>query len=1019
MNIYSRTFAPQGASLALALLLSACGGGEAEAPPSAAELAAPTVSITDSETGVTAAGDVTFIFSFSKNVGTSFGVDDAVVAGGSKGVFTMSTDGKSATLLVSPTPNSSGSMTVSVAAGAFTDSNGQANAAAASKSQAYSTVPKTQMALPLNFDSATVNYAFIGFGGAEDSTLAADPTNGANMAAKVVRAAGAETYAGTTLSAAAGLGITPKIPFNITDTRITVRVWSPDAGIAVRLKVEDHADATRSVETEAMTTTAAGWQTLTFDFKNHASGTAAMNLGYNYDKATIFFDFGRDKAAAVQKTYYFDDVTFVPGVAAGGGGGGGGGAATTLLSFDEAAPAFTGMGAYGGAVPTVEAGPTGGSGMALKIVKPTSPDTWGGTFFGVAAVPFTADRKVVTARVNSSKVGAIIKFKVEVAGGPSVEVAGTATGAANTWGTVSWDFAAVDLSKAYTIVAITPDSDVVTNGQIYFIDTISLAAAAPVVPPPAPGATFVSFDEGVPAFSAMGAYGGALPTVEVGPTGGTGNALKLLKPTGQETWGGVFFTTATIPFAAGSKAITARVYSTRAAAVIKFKVEVPGGTSVEVAAAATGAANTWSTVTWDFSAVDLSKTYKIIAITPDAETATSGQTYYFDDIKVAASAAGGSAGPITIASLDEPGATLVGFEGGWVTVIMAESAVALENAACGSSSANKVGKWIKPATNVANYAGFTVVTVANGGLPTIGFTDTAKTMTVRVWSPDAGIPVRLKVEDVGDGSKFVETETLTTTAGGWQTLTFNFAAPAAGALNLAYTYNKVSIFFNFGAVGSGKNYFFDDITFVTGTGTNTVLVTFDETTPRVLTGFGGAENSTVVGTSLQPGGASGPANVGAANTTRAAKVIKNAGEVWAGTTVVAKLNDAVPTIPFATGATKMSLRVCSPYPAGMRVRMKVEKAGTPSINSEVDAYTTTSNAWETLTFDFGPLGKHFIPNGPGPNGYNLSLPTSQLNVSQTYNKVNVFFDFGLGDGGYGTMPDARTYYFDELKFVGP
>ena len=40
-------------------------------------------------------------------------------------------------------------------------------------------------------------------------------------------------------------------------------------------------------------------------------------------------------------------------------------------------------------------------------------------------------------------------------------------------------------------------------------------------------------------------------------------------------------------------------------------------------------------------------------------------------------------------------------------------------------------------------------------------------------------------------------------------------------------------------------------------------------------------------------------------------------------------------------------------------------------------------------------------------------------MSQTYNKVNVFFDFGLGDGGYGTMPDARTYYFDELKFVGP
>ena len=32
-------------------------------------------------------------------------------------------------------------------------------------------------------------------------------------------------------------------------------------------------------------------------------------------------------------------------------------------------------------------------------------------------------------------------------------------------------------------------------------------------------------------------------------------------------------------------------------------------------------------------------------------------------------------------------------------------------------------------------------------------------MTVRVWSPDAGIPVRLKVEDIADCAKSVETDT--------------------------------------------------------------------------------------------------------------------------------------------------------------------------------------------------------------------------------------------------------------------
>ena len=112
------------------------------------------------------------------------------------------------------------------------------------------------------------------------------------------------------------------------------------------------------------------------------------------------------------------------------------------------------------------------------------------------------------------------------------------------------------------------------------------------------------------------------------------------------------------------------------------------------------------------------------------------------------------------------------------------------------------------------------------------------------------------------------------------------------------------------------------------------------------------------------------------------------------------------------------MRVYSAYP-GMRVRMKVEQAGRPDFNSEVDAFTTQANAWETLIFDFGPDGKHFIPNGPGPNDYDLTKPTSQLDVSRTFDKINVFFDYGLGDAGYDAMPGTRTYFFDDIRFVGP
>ena len=91
---------------------------------------------------------------------------------------------------------------------------------------------------------------------------------------------------------------------------MSVRVWSPDAGIPVRLKAEDAADGTKSVETEATTTVANAWDMLVFDFANQAAGTPPLNLANTYNKLSIFFNFGVPGAVAGAKTYYFDDVAF-------------------------------------------------------------------------------------------------------------------------------------------------------------------------------------------------------------------------------------------------------------------------------------------------------------------------------------------------------------------------------------------------------------------------------------------------------------------------------------------------------------------------------------------------------------------------------------------------------------------------------------------------------------------------------------------------------------------------------------
>ena len=313
---------------------------------------------------------------------------------------------------------------------------------------------------------------------------------------------------------------------------------------------------------------------------------------------------------------------------------------------------------------------------------------------------------------------------------------------------------------------------------------------------------------------------------------------------------------------------------------------------------------------------------------------------------------------------------------------------------------NKVAKVIKSGS-AELWAGTTFSTLAGNTIPTIGFTATSKTITVRVWSPTAGTPVRLKVEDATDPTKSVETEATTTAAGGWQTLSFNFATPAAGtaALNLATIYNRASIFFNFGttgaAAGGARTYYFEDVTYPAvasgggggGGGGTTAgpVITFDDTAVTyTLTGFGGAEDATVT---ADPAG----------GTNKVAKVIKSAtAELWAGTTVSTGASQSITTIPFTATAKTMTVRVYAAA-AGKPVRLKVEDASDPTKSVETEAMTTAAGAWQTLTFNFA----------------SPAAGTAALNLASTYNKASIFFNFGTT----GAAGGGGTWYFDDLRFV--
>lgn len=121
-------------------------------------------------------------------------------------------------------------------------------------------------------------------------------------------------------------------------------------------------------------------------------------------------------------------------------------------------------------------------------------------------------------------------------------------------------------------------------------------------------------------------------------------------------------------------------------------------------------------------------------------------------------------------------------------------------------------------TGAAELWAGTTVGEPGGFSSEIPFESGATTMSVRIWSPVANIPVRLKVEDSSDPTKSVETESMVTVASEWTTLVFDFSNQAAGtaAINFDYTYNKASLFFNFGTTGAqagALTFYWDDMVF--------------------------------------------------------------------------------------------------------------------------------------------------------------------------------------------------------------
>jgi len=160
------------------------------------------------------------------------------------------------------------------------------------------TVEPGTVGLPLDFELPNPSdYSFEGFEGA-DSAIEANPDqSGANTSSTVMRTTktmGAQFYAGTLLDL--------DIPIDFSQTqKLSMKVWSPKAGIPIRFALERNDGSAAQVFVDVNTTTSNEWEEIVFDF----NGVADSSVDYN--RIVVFMEFVVDLLGD-GSTYYFDDI---------------------------------------------------------------------------------------------------------------------------------------------------------------------------------------------------------------------------------------------------------------------------------------------------------------------------------------------------------------------------------------------------------------------------------------------------------------------------------------------------------------------------------------------------------------------------------------------------------------------------------------------------------------------------------------------------------------------------------------
>ncbi len=301
--------------------------------------------------------------------------------------------------------------------------------------------------LPLDFESATVDYAFTNFSGAATTRIPNPQSSGINTSAfvgKTIKGVG-DPWAGSFLT------LEKPIDFSVGMT-FKVKVFMPKVGAKLLFKVENLNNGAINKEIDFVGTVANAWQEFTYDF-------SSLDTTKSYQKVVLIFDLGTSGDGSANFTYLFDDIRLVKADPA------------LPLTFESNGVNFNFENFSGATTTRIANSQSSGintSGFVAKTIKGAG-DPWAGSYLTLGAPVDFSKGKIFKAKVFMPKVGAkmLLKFENLTNGAINKEIDAVGT-KANEWEELTWDFSAIDATKEYQKVVVIFDLGTTGDGGANF-----------------------------------------------------------------------------------------------------------------------------------------------------------------------------------------------------------------------------------------------------------------------------------------------------------------------------------------------------------------------------------------------------------------------------------------------------------------------------------------------------------------------------------------------------------------------